>query len=292
MHHGFNVFLAKMYSVNEAIILQHIYYWYKHNKLNNKNFYDGRYWTYNSISAFAEEFIYLSEKQIRNIIDKLIENNLVITGNYNKIAYDRTKWYSLTENAIELLISLGIHQEQENKKNASSKKVKSILPNQNIHLPKWENGITEKGEPIPDINTNINTNINTEKESKTKSNDFDTSIKESNLIIDFYLKEGKYNLRGNLYFKENELETLKSKWNADKLEEYLDSLDNWLYTPKNFKLRRSHYLTVNKWLNDAYNNSLKNGFAYQVDLEWKANNNDNRDYTDIDMSKQMLVEDF
>ena len=110
-------------------------------------------------------------------------------------------------------------------------------------------------------------------------------------VYDLYKKQCKINYRGNLFFKENELETLKSKWNADKLDNYFDRLDNWLNTPKNWKLGRSHYLTVNDWITEAYKKALLTGYQYQVDLEWKANNNE-KDYTDIDMSKQMLVEDF
>lgn len=82
-----------MHSVEEAIFLQNIYYWYLHNKRNEKNFYDNRYWTYNSVTAFAKEFVYLSEKQIRNVLTKLETKGLIITGNYNKIAYDRIKAY-------------------------------------------------------------------------------------------------------------------------------------------------------------------------------------------------------
>jgi DNA-binding PadR family transcriptional regulator len=154
-----------MYSVDEAIFLQHIYHWYLYNKSNNKNFYDSRYWTYNSISAFAEQFIYLSEKQIRNILLKLENKSLIVTGNYNKISYDRTKWYSITEKGLEILENLGIHKEQEIKSKATTKKENTILPNENIHFTKQSNGTTEKGEPIPYLNTDLK-QIETNKEIK------------------------------------------------------------------------------------------------------------------------------
>lgn len=295
MQHNFNIFLAQMYSVEEAIFLQNIYFWYLHNKRNNKNFYDNRYWTYNSVSAFAQEFVYLSEKQIRNILVKLETKGLILTGNYNKISYDRTKWYSITEMGIGILEQLGIHKEQEIKSKAISKKVKTILPNENIHLPKQSNGVAQKGEPIPSLNTDLN-QIETqiEEEELQNSNEFCPPPDKltSKGVLDLYIKQGKFNFRGNLFFTDREIETLKSKWNADKLEENLDSLDNWLNKPKNWLQAKSHYLTVNRWINDAYKIALKGGYQYQIDLEWKANNNDNTDYTDFDLSKNMLVEDF
>ena len=295
MQHNFNIFLAQMYSVEEAIFLQNIYYWYLHNKRNNKNFYDNRYWTYNSVSAFSKEFVYLSEKQIRNIILKLETKGLIVTGNYNKISYDRTKWYSITEIGLEILENLGIHKEQEIKSKAISKKEKTNLPNENFHFTKQSNGITEKGLPIPSLNTDlkqIETQIEEEELQNSKEFCPPPDKLTSKGVYDLYIKQGKFNYRGNLFFTDRELETLKTKWNAEKLDENLDSLDNWLNKPKNWLQAKNHYLTVNRWINDSYKEALKGGYQYQVDLEWKANNNDNTDYTDFDLSKNMLVEDF
>lgn len=230
MQHNFNIFLAQMYSIEEAVFLQNIYYWYLHNKRNNKNFYDNRYWTYNSVSAFSEEFIYLSEKQIRNILSKLEIKGLIITGNYNKIAYDRTKWYSITESAIEILENLGIHKEQEIKSKANTKKVNTILPNENIHFTKRANGITEKGEPIPYLNTDLkqiennkeNNNNNIEKtnldivsvsEVKNKleilvNNQLELFGEYKNEMIDLYEYE---------FFKNLVINNLDKKYEIDKM---------------------------------------------------------------------------
>ena len=184
MHHSFNVFLAQKYSVDEAIFLEHIYYWYLHNKSNNKNFFDNRFWTYNSISAFAEQFIYLSEKQIRNILLKLETKGLIITGNYNKISYDRTKWYSITEIGLNILEDLGIHKEYEKKSKAISKKEISILPNENIHFTEQANGITGKGEPIPLLNSDLKQIENIKEIKNSYKNDIFDEKNNQLMIID------------------------------------------------------------------------------------------------------------
>ena len=52
--------VAKVIGVTGAIILNNLHYWINHNEANEKNFFDGCYWTYNSIKAFCEQFPFLS----------------------------------------------------------------------------------------------------------------------------------------------------------------------------------------------------------------------------------------
>ncbi len=143
MEHSFDIDLAKELGVNSAILLRHFSFWLAKNEANNANFYDGSYWTYNSISAYSKLFPYLSEKQVRSAIQNLVDKGILKTGNYNKSAYDRTLWYALTDYG------------------------KSILPYSRIHLPCRENGDYQKGEPIPDSITTDNrkTDIYTDSSS-------------------------------------------------------------------------------------------------------------------------------
>jgi hypothetical protein len=50
--------LAKEIGVEEAIMYSNIEYWCAHNQANRVNLHEGRYWTYNSISAFTELFTF------------------------------------------------------------------------------------------------------------------------------------------------------------------------------------------------------------------------------------------
>lgn len=145
MEHSFDIDLAKEFGIPSAILLNSFAFWIHKNEANNTNFYDGTYWTYNSVSAYAKMFPYLSEKQIRTAIQNLVDRGVLKTGNYNKSAYDRTLWYALTDYG------------------------KSILPKSQFHLPYRENGDTQEGKPIPVINTDIDTSNN--KESICISND-------------------------------------------------------------------------------------------------------------------------
>ena len=151
MNHFFDVDVAVKYGVNQAIILSNLYFWIEKNRANNKHYYDGKYWTYNSKKAFSELLPYMSERQIDYSLNKLIDSGLIIKGNYNKLKYDRTLWYSITDKGL------------------------CILQNCEMKKPKLQNEKTEIVEPIPDINSNINSNINL-KESKRERDTFDEII--------------------------------------------------------------------------------------------------------------------
>ena len=149
MQHSFDVELAKDYGILEAILIQNIYFWIEKNKANNKHFYDGRYWTYNSRKAFSEMFPYSSHDKIRRALEKLVKNNILLVGNYNKQRSDRTLWYSFSD------VGLSIVQ----------KKQVQLSENTN---DKWQECQMTDGTdatPIPYINSNINTDNKQEKEN-------------------------------------------------------------------------------------------------------------------------------
>lgn len=130
MEHHFCVEVAVEYGVLEAVLLNNFWYWIQKNEANDKNYHDGHYWTYNSARAFHKLFPYASERKIRNALKHLEDEGLIITGNYNSSAYDRTTWYALTENAI------------------------SILQNRQMEVTKPSNGSAENVTPIPNNKTN------------------------------------------------------------------------------------------------------------------------------------------
>lgn len=101
--HVLDITVAQLVGTNAALILENLAYWCEHNAANNANLHDGHYWTYNSTKAFAELFPYMTVNVIRHALKKLKDEGLIITGNYNKSAYDRTMWYSLTEKAETIL---------------------------------------------------------------------------------------------------------------------------------------------------------------------------------------------
>lgn len=136
MNHSFNIEIAAKYGMLEAVILEHLNFWIAKNRANEVNFYDGYFWTYSSTKALAELFPYASQKTISRALHHLKDEGLVLFGNYNKSAYDRTMWYALTEKGNSIL------------RNRDFDLSKSQMEN-----PEKENQSAENVQPIPDIST-------------------------------------------------------------------------------------------------------------------------------------------
>ena len=88
--------LSKEIGLNEAIILQQIHFWLN----KKKNFKDGRYWVYNTYEGWSEQFPFWSVSTIRRILGKLEDSELIMSGNYNKMGADRTKWYTINYDKV------------------------------------------------------------------------------------------------------------------------------------------------------------------------------------------------
>jgi len=96
----FNKDVAKRYGVNEAIVLEMLYF-----RLSKTNhIYDGKKWWFGSIKHIQKSFPFYTEKQVWRIMNSLEKQKAVIVGNYNKMKYDRTKWYTMTEEAISQMV--------------------------------------------------------------------------------------------------------------------------------------------------------------------------------------------
>ncbi|ALY08108.1 hypothetical protein BhaS171_00052 [Bacillus phage vB_BhaS-171] len=88
--------LAEKIGLNESIVLQQLHYWL----MDSKNFRDGEKWVYNTYKDWQKQFPFWSEKTIRRTITKLENEGLILTGNYNKMKIDQTKWYRIDYNKI------------------------------------------------------------------------------------------------------------------------------------------------------------------------------------------------
>lgn len=91
--------------LNEAIVLNQLNYWIEINKKAEKNLIDGKYWVYNSYSDWRiNNFPYWSEKTIQRAFTRLENKGVVISANYNKLAIDKTKWYTIDTDKLQKLV--------------------------------------------------------------------------------------------------------------------------------------------------------------------------------------------
>lgn len=100
--HSFSVELATTLGLEKTLILQHFYYWHLSNKDNEGMFKDNHTWFFTSRKNILNTFPYLTERKIRDAIDKLIKDGYVLKGNYNPDKMKKTNWYALTKKSLKL----------------------------------------------------------------------------------------------------------------------------------------------------------------------------------------------
>ena len=172
MEHSFNVNLAKEYGIEEAVIVNNIYFWIKHNVANDVNKHDGRYWTFNSAKALAELFPYMNEKKIARIISSLADNGIVLKGHFCDNKAIRTNWYSFSDTFLSVLNECGFD-------------INGFSDTMDAHFSKTGNALPENGKCLYiDNNNEINNNRiednkqEDKKNTKEKEDLFETCWKE------------------------------------------------------------------------------------------------------------------
>lgn len=117
MIHSFNPVVAEKIGIEEAVIFECIGFWCSTNKANGNNFIDGKYWTFNSATAYHKIFFYMSPKKIQRALLTLESAGLIVSGEYNGSSYNRTKWYALSDYGEDLYSG---EQEESDKNNVHS----------------------------------------------------------------------------------------------------------------------------------------------------------------------------
>lgn len=171
--HSFNASIAtQLKSVELAILLHHFQYWVDLNARLKRNFYEGRYWTYQTLKELHAHFPYWSEKQVRTYVDKLVDHGILLKGNFNKTPFDRTTWYTINTEELEenpnpdepVPTKPKVHYEHDKFPPLDGDKFVDLpsdfpfCPNGQIQETKQANQSDQKGEPIPDNITNYITN--------------------------------------------------------------------------------------------------------------------------------------
>lgn len=93
--HAFSVDEAVEYGVDKAILIQHIRFWCNQNAGKADSIHDGRVWMYQSVEDMHKHYPYWSTHKLHRLLKSMENEGIIVSGNYNKIGYDRTKWYSL-----------------------------------------------------------------------------------------------------------------------------------------------------------------------------------------------------
>lgn len=200
MNHSFNVEIAEKYGMEKAVLLENFYFWIKKNKANNKNLYEGRYYTYNTAEAFAELFPYIKERRIAQLLREMEnEDNLLLSGQF--FNYDRTKSYTLTDFALSFFEASNI---------------------QNFDNGTYGNLTKEDTETGDCLNTDIKPDVKT-----TDINSYTKTKKHKN---------GTYQ---NVLLSDKEIEKLNEELGPDKAKAVIDNFSE-LKEMKGYKYKSDY----------------------------------------------------
>lgn len=181
--------LAKAFGLNEAIVLQQLNYW-----LNGKSakLINGRKWIYNSYKQWqTDNFPFWSLATVRRAIENCEKKGLIITGNFNKAGFDKTKWYSIDYDAVDRGMSKRVAQ---NEQTDCSKRANGVAQNEQTNTRDYSEITTEittdnnsraKPDSIADEVKTIVGYLN----EKTKST-YRTTTRETKRLIKARLNEG------------------------------------------------------------------------------------------------------
>lgn len=100
--------LAMLVGLNEAIVIQQVHYWIEINKKAERNFHDDRYWTYNTLKEWHQNYFpFWSFNTVRRTIRNLEEKGILLVGSFSKNPADRTKWYTINYETLDELNNEG-----------------------------------------------------------------------------------------------------------------------------------------------------------------------------------------
>lgn len=257
-YHSFKVSFASMIlsdgksvGVDNAIFLQDIAYWCDYNRSSGTNFEDGRYWTYGTMDTICERHPYWTKKQVRRIIERCKETGLLLVGNYNKSSYDRTLWYSVSDDVLEIL---GLIE----KENPCSKIEKSKCPNGQMENPERDFGVVDMGRPIPYNKTIYNKKIDKPNTVLFCAEPTNGQMEEAEPpVISFPLNDGTdYPIIQSVIDKWAEI------YPAVDIIKELRKMKGWLIgNPTKKKTKRGIGKFINNWLSNAQDNG---GSSYQI----------------------------
>lgn len=266
-HHSYDVDLAVEYGPDGATLIHHFQHWISYNKKQKKNFFEGRWWSYQTIKDIADWFPYWTEEEIRGILDRLTKGKnrrsdkktgefepVLMKGNFNKSKFDRTVWYAFVDEEKYI----GTERDSNNSyERANAQMEIGKCPNQSGHLP----------TPIPDTKTNtktINCSVKGEppKEEIVHKSEPDSVVKSTPVGEQVSCSKEAYYTHCVMEAKDWTGIEIEEAWKV--LIEYTGGLNDWKHfldgTIKKQRVatQNQEYTEKNEWKSKNQNSMKKN----------------------------------
>ncbi len=212
-HHSFDIKLAAMYGVEEAILIHHFQHWIRINKSKGKNLREGRTWMYQTRKDIQAHFPYLNVDRVKYLTEKLVEFGVLVTANYNKSAIDKTLWYAFV-NESEFVVDIDVSNNTYERQKCPSR-------GKSAHRE------GKSASPIPDTITDTKAKI---KEEGEKPSAIASSL--TNLFFSLLKERRQGLLVKNLNSHELEMERMLNI--DDRPPEEVESLIRWMQDKRYF----------------------------------------------------------
>lgn len=189
-----DVTLAKALTVNKAMFIQQLYYWMKVNEQKDKMFKDDRYWVRSTLDEWNErDFPFWCRDTLYRVVKELENQGIVISDNYNKIGFDRTKWYSLDLDRLNEIVNQTIQTTKDNQNNAKKDNTnKNIDTEDNIDFDILLENDTSKDESTKDKDDKQEVNNQNKEDGNNKITDI-SNLSNEEIYKHFNNKNFDYN---------------------------------------------------------------------------------------------------
>lgn len=138
-----DVKLATVIKLNPSIVLQQLNYWLHSSSAKKIN---GKLWIYNSVKDWNKQFPFWGINTVQRILDSLEEDGLIESGNFNRLKFDRTKWYTINyEELSKRMEKAGMTDSGKNGNGLPQNGEMETPKMGKSNTPEWGNANTQNG---------------------------------------------------------------------------------------------------------------------------------------------------
>lgn len=260
---------ASLKNINEAIILQQVQYWLSRSTLE----YEGRRWIYNTFDEWRAQFPWMSKTAVRDRFKSLETKGILLVGHFNKMKFDRTKWYSIDYDKLNSLIDENVGMTDMQESCTSNRKKVAHGNASNLHLEEQESctshvqescssDVQESCTPIPETTRDYQKTNTENRDSFADANESD-SISKPKKLTQVQLLEQEFEKLWKLYpkkiGKQEALKNYKTWRKKSKTHTYAamyKNLENYLKYLRLNKTTLQYTLAGYKWFGGRFEDEL------------------------------------
>jgi len=243
--HNFDIDDAKKYGLTKAVVLYTLKNWivYKNrikgglHQAEDEKYY---YFAYASGRALQEQMPYLSDESIRKALKSLVDDGVLIIGEFNKLKYDRTKWYALSSMPIEI--------------DDSTIDIEAVMETTDVGIHSTDCGMETTDVGNDTISSDISSDISFSKLTPNKiSQDFFNNVNSEYRLkaLEYLLTKGlsEETIKSEMlkfisYWTELTGSGRKQRWETQKTFEVNRRLATWFSNISNFNQTNKHKIGI------------------------------------------------